>query len=213
MLPTPHDLQFFDGLETVALQQAGVLTTTDVPGALRTRSRTREAAPSGGVVLLADTVWHLPTTVLVAAPAPGTRIIDAAATVWTVLRVERETLGERWQCLARNLTLALGLEHVVQIERATWTKDVTGAPVATWNLVRTGLKARIQPIAASHEERQSQRLERVTHHIYLAEALLLDESDRIVHEGGIYNVRGYTAPERIDEPLVIQTERVPWPWS
>lgn len=210
---TPHDLQYFDGLEAVAVQPPGVLTTTDVSGALRTRPSVREAAPSDGVVLTADAVWHLPSTGLVVQPAPGARIIDAAATVWTVLRSERDTLGTRWKCWARNLSLALGLEHVIQIERATWTKDASGAPVATWNLSRAGVKARIQPIESKHELHGDQRLERVTHRVYLAEAMLLDASDRLVHDGAIYNVRGYASPERIDEPTVIFAERVPWPWS
>jgi hypothetical protein len=213
MLPTPHDLQYFDGLETVALQAAGSLTTLSVAGALRRRVREREGAPSGGVVLAADAVWHLPSEIVAEAPTPGAKIIDAAGVVWTVLRVDRETLGARWECRSRNLTLALGLEHLVQVEQATWSNDVAGAPVATWNLIRTGLRARIQPIAATHAVRESQRLERVTHEIYLAEALLLDESHRIVHAGVIYNVRGYVAPERIDAPLVLYAEQVPWPWS
>jgi hypothetical protein len=213
MLPTPHDLAYFDGLETVALQLPGVLTATEVPGALRARRRTREGAPSGGVVLQADVVWHLPADVVTTMPAPGTRIVDSDGIVWTVLAADRETLGARWQCSARNLMLALGLTDVVRVEQATWTKDQAGAPVATWNLIRAGLHVRIQPVAATHESRQGQRLERVTHDIYLAEPMLLDENHRIVHDGAVFNVRGYTQAERIDEPLILHAERVPWPWS
>lgn len=213
MLSTLHDWSTFDGLQAVALQPPGVLTTVAVEGALRTRARTREAAPSGGVALAADAIWHLPAEILAAAPQPGTRVIDAGGTVWTVLRVDHETLGARWQCWSRNLTLALGLEHLVNVEQASWSKDAAGAPVAAWSVIRTGLRARIQPVASMHETRQGQRLERVTHEIYLGEALPLDEGHRIVHAGVIYNVRGYSAPDRIDAPLVLHAERVPWPWS
>lgn len=210
---TTEDLQHFDGLATVSLQPPGTLTTVDVSGALRRRASVREAAPSEGVVLAVDTIWHLPYAAAPSEPLPGTRIIDSESTVWTVLRADRESLASRWKCWARNLTLALGLEHVVQIERATWSKDATGAPVANWNLVQANVKARIQPIEATHALSEGQRFERVTHRVYLAEAMLLDESHRIVHAGVTYNVRGYAAPERIDEPLVVFTERAPWPWS
>lgn len=210
---TADDLQHFDGLESVSLQPPGELTTIEIPGALRRRLAVREAAPSAGVVRGADAVWHLPAAATTSEPLPGSRIIDVVGTVWIVLQASREALDARWQCWARNLTLALGLEHLVQVERAAWSKDASGAPAAVWNLVRAGLKARIQPIESTHELRASQRLERVTHRVYLAEALLLDESHRIVHEGAVYNVRGYASPERIDEPLAVFTERVPWPWS
>ncbi len=213
MLPTPFDMACFDGQETVRLQAPGALVSVDVSGALRTRARTQEARPSGGIVLATDVYWHLPANAVVEQPQLGTRIIDTPGTVWTVLRVDRETLGSRWQCLSRNLSLALGLEHVINIERATWSKDTAGAPVATWSLLRAGMKARVQPIAAAHEVRQGQRLERVSHEIHLAEALALDENHRIVQGDVVYNVRGYAAPDRIDAPLIIHAERAPWPWS
>lgn len=202
----PDDLTHFDGLEAVTLLPAGIGTEVAIGKALRRRPSRRELEASGGKYLAEDVRWHLPAAALSSPPLPGARIVDAAGEHWTVLAVDREALGSRWACWSRNLAVAGGLEEVVAIETAVWSKDEHGAPLAAWSVYRTAVRARVQPVESAEQSADDQRRTPRRYRAFVAEPLPLDADLRIVRDGRAYRVLGYRRPERIDELLVLDVE-------
>jgi head-tail adaptor len=213
LLHVTGDLGCFDGLEGVHVSLPGNSTPVAVAGALRRSVTTREAEASDGTYTASDLKWHLPVAQLESAPPLGSVITAADGEPWTVLEVAAQTLGERWLCWTRNLVIAGGLNQTITIQQATWTKTASGAPQATWTDYRTDLPARVQPISSRIEVQHDQRLARVTHQVFLAEQVLVDQNFRVLHDGAVYNLLGYREPDRIDRLIVLDVELVPWPLS
>lgn len=197
------DLATFDGAEPVMLTQPGEPQSLVVVNALRRKLAHQEAEPSSGRYTSADATWHVSAAQLFERPEIGAVLTDSDGQRHTVLEVALETRGTRWRLRTRNLAIAGGLDRLVTFERATWTKDACGAPVAVWSLVRAGVAARIQPQQATVENEHDRRLTRVTHKIFLAEPMDVDDNFRVVHGGEVFRVVGYEWPERIDQLMVV----------
>ncbi len=202
------DLNYFDGLESVSVRAAAGAAAVPVAGALRRRIETHEAEVSGGRYFASDVDWHLPAAELGAQPAIGSLVTDSSGIEYRVLRVERATLASRWVCRSRSLAITGDLDRLITLERATWTKDSSGAAVATWSVVRSDLAARIQPQAGTIGVEQDRRLTRVTHRVYLAEDVAIDHNDRVVAGEVIYRVLGFEQTARIDVLCCLLVERV-----
>ena len=118
-----------DGLETVTLLRRGStsgLAGTVIAHALRRAISAAEAAivttgdvhknvPSDGQYAAAAVVWHLPVTELPMAPQLGDVILDGQGQRWTILEVKRTTLGTRWRCETRDVTVAFGLDDTISV--------------------------------------------------------------------------------------------------
>jgi hypothetical protein len=63
--------------------------------------RQREAASSGGTLLLSDVHFHLPASEIPVSPAPNDTLTDAAGVVWVIQQVQSATCATRWNCLCR----------------------------------------------------------------------------------------------------------------
>jgi head-tail adaptor len=202
------DLSCMDGLETVSLRLSQSTLPVAVVGALRRRIESREAEASGGRYLAGDVDWHLPSAALTVAPAIGSVLIDQDGTAHTILRIERATLGTRFVCHSRSLSISGDLDRLITIERATWTKDANGVATPQWSALRSDLAARIQPEVGTIGVDQDRRLTRVTHRIYLAEAVAVDQDHRAVAGGEVYRVLGFEQLARIDALCCLLVEQV-----
>ena len=98
--------------------------------AFSNRSNVRRHVDSDAQAQAADVVWHLPQEELPAAPQLGDVILDAAGHRWTILEVRDATLHSRWQCTARELAIAKGLDDTITILQAEFTKSQAGAAEA-----------------------------------------------------------------------------------
>jgi head-tail adaptor len=201
------DQTIFDGAEPVMLVQPGEPQSPVVVYALRRGPTRREAEPSGGQHTAADATWHVAAAELTLRPEIGAVLVDSEAQRHTVLEAALETRATRWRLRTRNLAIAGGLDRLVSFERATWTKDACGAPAAVWSLYRAGVPARIQPQQAGVATEHDRRLTRVTHKIYLAEPMDVDDNFRVTHGGEVFQVVGYERPERIDQLMVVLAVR------
>jgi hypothetical protein len=99
-----NDCLSLDGSETVSvtLRRPQGRTTLTVAAALR-RSLARDLREFEGVTLRGDEiVWHIPGSLLGAGQElqPGDTI-SVGVEVWSIVRVQRETLGSRWRCTCR----------------------------------------------------------------------------------------------------------------
>lgn len=96
------DLADFDGVETVSLYSAAGNTTDSAVTALRHAIQYRDlqlGAPVG--VEPTDTAFNLQASTVTTAPKQGDTITDSSNTVWTVLNVQKVTLGTRYRCACR----------------------------------------------------------------------------------------------------------------
>jgi hypothetical protein len=115
----------------------------------------------------------------------------------------------RWRCTARDLAVAHGLDDTVTVLKAVYAKSTGGAAEPTWQVFRTGVRARIQPAATEATvEHQSRRTVK-RHDIYVEEDLDLDRTHRIrAADGTVYGIITTRRAERIGELPVIEVEIV-----
>jgi hypothetical protein len=97
--PSTDLVDVADGLEAVTLIPRRASEGTTIAHALPRMVSLREAAASGGQYTQADVRWHLPVEEYATRPALGDVIQDGDGTRWTVLEVEKATMGTRWGCL------------------------------------------------------------------------------------------------------------------
>lgn len=210
-----------DGTEPVTLVRRGRVpgaTETVVPHALRravataearvsNRYNTQKQAPSGGRYTASDATWHLSCAELPDGPRPGDTILDGAGRRWTILEVQRATLGARWQCAARNLAVACGLDDTITILIATYHKGSGGAAEPAWVPWRTGVRARIQPAAVDMAAGPYARQTAARYQVFLEEDVPLNHTHRIQGpDGTIYRVNGTLGAQRIGELQTIDVE-------
>jgi head-tail adaptor len=209
--PQADFLEATDGLEAVTLTSVSG-ATTPVSGALRLRITEQEAAASGGRYTRRDVRWHLPAALVASPPQIGATIADGQGQTWTILQVDQDTRSSRWRCWCRLLRLSAVLGDRVHIQQASWSKDDHGALVPTWSNWKTDLPARVQPIEATIAAAHDQRYARVTHLVYLAQSLELNQNHRLLHPaaGTVLHVIGYETPERIDAFFTIRAVKTPW---
>jgi len=213
--PSTDLLQAADGLETVTLLRRGSSASTagtPIPHALRRAVTTREAAASDGRYTLSDVTWHLPAAELPTPPRLGDIVCDASGRRWAVLDAARTTLGSRWRCTARNLAVVYGLDDTINVLQAAYSKGVGGAMQPNWLPWKTGIRARIQPVATDIDSEYQARASTTRCLIFVEESLTLDHRHRIQGpDGTVYKVVGVNEAERIGELQSIEAEVTPWP--
>ncbi len=206
--PTADLPTLVDGLEPVALQRRGVVLCA-VEHAWRGPVGEREAASGGAPLGCGDVPWMLPEAECAAAPALGDVLVDRAGGRWTVLSATLSVRLARWDCTCRNVALAYGLNDLVTIQRAAYSKDAEGVQVEHWRTWRSGVRARIQPqalqVVAEEGVRQTVRRCR----IHLAEDLAIDHACRIVApDAAVYRIVGSSGTEQIGGLQTLEAERI-----
>lgn len=197
-----------DGLTSVTVTRPGSSATTEVAHALRRPIRTREARASEGRYTASDVAWHLPASEMTTAPRPGDVIVDDDGRRWTVLDVKKTMLNARWQCAARNLAVVHGLDQYVDVEKAIYTKGEGGADQPTWQVWKTGLRAKIQPAEVEVRDEHDGRATTAAFKVFLADDVFLDHTHRIKGpDGAAYRVTGYRKADRIDALVEIDVVR------
>jgi len=163
-----------DNLKTV------IVDGIDVDACLRRAVSVREAAASGGKYLTSDTSFHLDAAEC-PAPAIGGVITDVDGP-WTIISVDWQSLVNRWRCVSRKLSIDSG--SLVTIQRATYTKSVTGAEEPTFTVVASNVPAKIQYLSAEVETGNTNRTTRVDARVYFATVQTLGPSYRIIGPAG-----------------------------
>jgi hypothetical protein len=168
----PDFAQVIDAAESVTLLRRGSSpgeAGTAIAHALRqvanteettfgNRSEIRKHADSDAHARATDVFWNLPVEELLAAPELGDAILDAAGCRWTILQVQQVVLGSRWKCYTRELAIAHGLGDTITVLKYLEAEQ-------SWQVWRTGIRARIQPfimqVDADHPEQSSETRYRV----------------------------------------------------
>ncbi|MCA9100063.1 MAG: head-tail adaptor protein [Planctomycetales bacterium] len=203
LLRPENDVALFDGTEAVRLSRADGSETL-VAHALRSAGTCIDVANGDSGYERCDVTWHLPVNETDASPHEGDRIVDDAAGQWTILSVQPQTLGTRFRCQARRLTIADDLRHRVTLQRAAWTKDEHGAQVPHWLDWRRNVAAHVQPIESVAVENRGRFATQTTHQVHFALPVELDHNTRIVHDGSIYRVVVVRDADRVDTLTVAE---------
>jgi hypothetical protein len=185
--PIAHALR-----RAVTANEATIVTTADV----------QKRVPSDGKLLAYSLVWHLPVVELPDAPQLGDVILDGDGVRWTVMTVKLATLGVRWQCEAKEVTIAAGWNNTISVQKNTGT---VASPV--WQTRQTGILARIQPLQAVFNAAAATPTTTTTYRIFVEVNIDLDHTCRIVGEDGtVYSILSTTGMARIGEIQVIEVE-------
>ena len=138
--------QLADGGETVSLTWPDGRQQS-ITAAVRAATRSR-LHKEGSEVSTAQTAWHLPAS-LIAPPAIGMLITDAAGEQWFATAVTLAATASRWVVTARQVTIPGGLADRVHLQTALVSKDDHGGQLIQWRTVATHWPARVQPLATS----------------------------------------------------------------
>ena len=204
-----------DGTETVTLLRRGSTpgaAGTVIAHALRraitagqaaivNRGDVRKSVVSDGRYTALDLVWHLPVAELPESPRLGDVILDGDNQRWTILTVKRATLGARWRCETRNVSVVTGLDDTISV-----LKKVGESAWRTW---RTGIRARIQLLETKIDADTESPSTTSRYRIFVEEDLALDHTCSIRGaDGTVYNITGAIGADRIGELQVIEAEVV-----
>jgi hypothetical protein len=205
------DWAVWDGLESVTYRSVANTGDADyeVSDALRADLTFRELAASGGVYTTQDRKWLVPQSLLTPTPKPADLLIDGDDVQWTVLAVGRDNLQKVWELTCRDLVLAAALYDLVTVERVTYAQDDAGGRTyGEWTAVYTDIPARIQEGASETVDERGKRITRQSYVVYLAQRVTVTIEDRLKGPDGlIYEIRGSSNPDRIDELMQLQCER------
>lgn len=209
--PSADFAQVTDGTEPVTLLRRGQTPGTAVAHALRRAVSIAEAAESDGRCTASDVAWHLPCGEVAPAPRLGDVIIDTSGHRWTILEVRLTTFASRWRCPARNLVVVYGLGDTIAVLEAVYAKGEGGAAEATWRTWRTGIRARIQPMAAGFDAQQGARPPAARCQIFVADQLELGPQHRIEGpDGTVYRIVAVSGAQQLGQLQTIEAEVVSW---
>ena len=213
--PSDDLINLADDTESVTLLRRGTTpgaSGTTIAHALRraitagqaaivTRGDVRKYIVSDGRYAGVDVVWHLPVAELAESPGLGDAILDGNGHRWTILTVKKATLGTRWRCETRNVSVAYGLDDTISVLKS--------AGELQWRTWLTGIRARIQPIETKIDNDEESPSTTTRYRIFVEEDLELDHTCAIRGaDGTIYAVTGTVGSQRIGELQVVETEVV-----
>lgn len=206
----------WDGTEEILYESVRKDYAPDVDtiaGALRRAVRTSEGFASRGVYTATDLNWCLPEVAFVEKkPKPADVVVDIDGNRYTVLDADFNTLRSWWLCRTRNLTIANDLQDIISIETPVLSRDAALGLVYDWSIRYTGIKCRFQPIT---DDAAAERLVSATARMF---RVIVDRQlqvtndvgfDRINKDGVIYEILGYSNPERLDELPVLTVRQDP----
>jgi hypothetical protein len=212
-----------DNTETITLLRRGSTpgqSGTEVLHALRrttqvgefagkNRDEYRRYVNTDGQCAAADVDWHLPAAELETPPNIGDAILDSDGRRWTILELELIMLRTRWKCSTRELSIAYGLDDAVAVLRAEYAKSDTGAAEPNWQIWRTGVRARIQPLEVKIETDHSAHGSTSSYRIFLQDDLMLDHTHRIrAADGSLFQITAVTGADRLGELQTIEAVKI-----
>ena len=167
----------------------------------------REELPADGMVQQGDllAVWPIANS---QQPPLGSRLIDPAGAVWTILTVVRKDQVNTWECTARNLAVAYALDNFATVLSARYTKSPAGAAIATWTPIGPAIAARFQPQSQHAQIFEDAEWTKTQFTVVLSQDVLdwtgypvelTGSNYRLMdQQGRHYRVTGYSQAQRID---------------
>lgn len=202
-----------DGLASATLiTRAGVeVSLTKV---LQQEIDRKEVWASNGLYRSGDAYFHLSTSEYAAEPELGAQFRTSDSALWTILAVVRDTMGDRWECVARNLRVSEALTEQLSIWRAGDVERVAGGAMrpGMWIQEAAGVYGRLQKSIAERRVEHNMAIFPETATCVLIYTGDLDGTRRIRQADGTeWKVNNVQKKDRIDMLLEVELERTPWP--
>ena len=210
-----------DNPETITYlsSERSLTRSQKVEHAWRQSQTAREVLPTAGVYTNAVVKWFLPRRLLLGLiPKPGDRIALDSTTAggyidehhtWTVLDTAYEASDGVYELNCLDLVLAYDLRDSIDVLGVLNRQDDAlgrrAIPVPKYE----SIPARIQEIQADTSLSQGRLSTTKLYNIMVGERLDVTNEDQILDRatGLIYDIKGYTNPDRFDELQVINAER------
>lgn len=181
---------------------------------LRREIKRQEVFRSNGYYQQGDSVFNLSTTEQQIEPGLGWIVRTDDFGDFTILGVQRQTLGDRWRCVARNLDVTYRLENLVEILKKDKVRSASGAFEVQWVATQIEVRARIQA-------QEARRVVENGRTVYPERALCVLKTQQAIdgsnlirdHLGRIWKVVQMSNKDRIDVLFELELERTAWPMS
>lgn len=185
-------------------------------GAKRRPLKTGEVMASGGVYTKSDVIFKIPHArlpaglVTVGGIKPSDRIVDAAGVDWTVLAAEQKTWATIWVLTCRALAIVNGLKDTADIYTPTNTPDVTGNRVPEYPGTPTysAIACRLQEQTGDRLATQDKLAFTRRYTCFMAQRVIVTTETQVRIAGATYQVRSYANPDRIDELMSLDLEKL-----
>jgi head-tail adaptor len=139
-----EDFDILDDVDCVYYTPAGSTESVKVD-ALRRAVRTSEAATSGGVYSVRDTVFTVPRCSLNTPPGLGGLFVPVGASeVFYIYDMQHIVNKTRYQCFCRRGFLQSELTDSITVKENTGGKDAHGVPYKKWISILSNHPAKVQ---------------------------------------------------------------------
>lgn len=187
----------------------GVYTSYAVSDAWWRDLNDKEKAASRGAYVEHERNWFLPLELLTADVAIGDLIVDADANTYTVLTLSAAGGLGVGKYKTVNLVLAAELRDSVTISRPLNVQDGSLNRVPTYVATYSGIAGKVQEITGDRQEMQGKVGFHKRYAVYLGQRVTVTTEDRVTVSGVTYQIMGYVNPDRIDELMALDVERLP----
>lgn len=182
---------------------------------LRQEIDRKEVWASNGNYRQGDAVFHLSTTECADEPQLGwtLRPSDDVTSDYTILSVVKDTMGDRWECVGRNLAVSEGLtERITILKAGEVVQSASGAlKPSTWFAEAVDVIARVQPMQADRvvEQEQTLFIEQAT--CVFLHSRTIDATRRIqTADGTVWKIISVANRDRIERLFEATVEKTPW---
>lgn len=168
-----------------------------------------EKAASRGVYVESERNWFIPQELFASEPDIGDIVVDSESRSYTILsRGAAGGLGT-WKARAVNLILAAELRSLITIERPTNVISPEGFRLPNYAAIYTDVPARVQEIDGTRAETFGKAGFPRRFTVYLGQRVSVTIEDRVLLDGVVYQIRGFSNPDRIDELMQLSAEIIP----
>ena len=207
----------------VSTKRKAASLSVRIEKAIRHRQEVVEAGPTGGAMQNRTCKWFLPgkllafpsDTLLRAKPGDRIRIESASRPLdsWLVLKVNYEELDGVYELDCTLLTVNRDLANYINVSSPLNRKDTALGRRILWTPKYSNVRCKIQETQTAIISKEDRQLTKHSYLIYVEPGTTLDLTDeeQVVDRdtGDIYDVEGWTNPQMLTEPQVIQVMRTP----
>jgi hypothetical protein len=223
-LDTTDDYLIHDGEEAIIYQSVrrpslGGNINWRVATAFR-QTMTLKQSTSSEIMVQADVKWFVSAKVLGRpapigiVPKPGDLVrleLELEQRSWVVLDTAYEPFDQVYELNCRSLGLSTALADRIDVKAPLNRQDAALGRRQLEVPKYENVACHIQEVSMATVMEQGRRSSKKSYLIFVTDKLDVTEEDQIIDKatGDIFDVVGFTTPDSVNEPQVIQVERTP----
>lgn len=148
-------LNIVDNTENVVLKRFGSDYCCSVESAYRCKATGQDRQNGTSSVPKRWCIWFLPKN-LVPSIHLGDEIVDHDANYWTITKIDVSGISGTIRCTCSQLIFEHYLDEFFDLFRQAKTQDISGTFEYGWNLVRTGIRAKMLEITVKKDTSENE---------------------------------------------------------